>query len=145
MLPLQHVKSPIMKLYKLQSHYMPTNMSEVCSKMNSYTKLDIEYPYITFKEYWYTTLDINFDRNTIKFDNLHVPTSAMLMFKHQQYNCYLNIMDHVEMKDIMITCAFQSYRNISVKSTLVATEAHYYLMNVYSTVIITCVVDMASF
>ncbi len=28
MLPLQHIKAPIMKLYKLQSHYMPANISE---------------------------------------------------------------------------------------------------------------------
>ncbi len=68
----------------------------------------------------------------------------MLMFKRRQDNCYLNIMDHMVMKDITIMCTFQFYRNISVKPTLVATASHYYLMNVYSNVNINCEVDMAS-
>ncbi len=139
MLLLQHVKGPIMKFYKLKSDYLPTNMSLVHSKMNSYTKLDIEYPYIAFNCYHYATLNIDFDRNMIKFDNLHVPRSALLIFKRQYDNCYLNIMEHVNMKDITITCPFQFHRNITVKPT-----SNYYLMNVYPTVVITCEVDMAS-
>ncbi len=51
MLPLQHNKAPVMKLYKLQSHYLPANMSTIRSQTNSYTKLDIDYPYIAFNKY----------------------------------------------------------------------------------------------
>ncbi len=51
MLPLQHNKALVMKLYKLQSHYLPANLYTICSQTNSYTKLDIDYPYIAFNKY----------------------------------------------------------------------------------------------
>ncbi len=143
MLPLQHNKAPTTKLYKLQSHYLPTNMSTICSQINSYTKLGIDYPYIAFNKYRYPTLDIDFDKDTIQFDNLHVPTSALLMFNHQEDNCYLNILGHVSTEIITSTYTFQFYRNLSVKPSLVTTNAYYYLMNVFSLISITCEVDMA--
>ncbi len=130
-LPLQHNKAPIMKLYKLQSHYLPANMSTIHSQTNSYTKLDIDYPYIAFNEYRNVTLDIDFNKDTIQFDNLHVPISALLMFNQQEDNCYLNILGHVRMEIITSTCTFQFYHNISVKPSLLTTNAYYYLMNIF--------------
>ncbi len=97
---LQHNKAPIMKLYKLQSHYLPANMSTIHSQTNSYTKLDIDYPYIAFNEYRNVTLDIDFNKDTIQFDNLFEPISALPMFNHQEDNCYLNILGHVRMEVI---------------------------------------------
>ncbi len=51
LLLLQHNTAPVMKLYKLQSHYLPANMSQIRSQTNSYTKMDIDYPYIAFNKY----------------------------------------------------------------------------------------------
>ena len=48
MLPLKHFKIPIMNLYNLKSHYLPTNMSTDLKEYGSYTKLDIAYPYIAY-------------------------------------------------------------------------------------------------
>ncbi len=140
MIPLQHIKVPIMKLI----NYNLTNISKIHLKMNSCTKLNIEYVCVVFNKFCYGTLDIDLVKNTIKFDNLHVATNALLIFKCQHDNYYLNIMEHVDMNDITIKCTFQLYRNISVKPSLVAIESHYYLINVYSTVVITCEMEMAS-
>ncbi len=88
-------------------------------------------------------MDIDFDKDTIQFDNLYVPISVLLMFNHQEDNCYLNILGHVKMEIITSTCTFQFYHNISVKPSLVTTNAYYYLINVFSVITITCEVDMA--
>ncbi len=47
------------------------------------------------------------------------------------------------MQKIISTCTFQFYRNISVKPSLVTTNAYYYLMNVFSVITFTCQVDIA--
>ncbi len=88
-------------------------------------------------------MDIDFDKDTIQFDNLYVPISALLMFNNKENNCYLNILEHVKMEIITSTCIFQFYQNISVKPSLVTTNAYYYLINVFSLMTITCEVDMA--
>ncbi len=82
---LQHTIAPIIKLYKLQSYYLPANMSIIHSQTNSYTKMDIDYPYIAFNKYRYVTLGIDFDKDNIQFDNLYVPISALrgqLLFEY---------------------------------------------------------------
>ncbi len=37
---------------------------------------------------------------------MYVPITALLMFKHHHDNCYLNIMEHVDINDIIIHVHF---------------------------------------
>ncbi len=131
-----------MKLYNVQSHYVPANMSTSSAKVRSHIKLLVKYPYIGYNDESYVNLDINFDRNTIKCDNLHVPISALLLDKRKTDNCYLNIVIHADIKDIKSTCEFQFFRNIKIKPTLVATDTHYYLLNMVTTLVFTCEVSV---
>ncbi len=66
-----------MTFYCVQSHYVPANMSTSPAKVRSYTKLHVRYPYIAYNDESYVSLDIDFDRNTIKYDNLHVNFSSL--------------------------------------------------------------------
>ncbi len=58
-------------------------------------------------------------------------------------NCYLKILGNVRMEIITSTYTFQFYHNISVKPSLVTTNAYYYLIKVFSVIPITFEVDMA--
>lgn len=50
LLPLEHLKAPVTKLYYVQSHYVPANMSTNAAKVISYTKLQVDYPYIAYND-----------------------------------------------------------------------------------------------
>ncbi len=131
-----------MKLYRVQSNYVPANMSTSPAKIRSYTKLLVRNPYMAYNGESYVSLDIDFDQNTIKYDNLHVSTSALLLYKRNTDNCYLNIVIHADIKDITSTCEFQFFRNIKIKPTLIATDTHYYLLNVVTKLVFTCEVGV---
>jgi hypothetical protein len=138
MLPLRHKSTPIMKLYLIESHYLPTNMSTPKTTFGSYTRLYVEHKYMILNDFHYAFLNDDFDKWTIQHDGLHVPTTPLLIFTRNFTNCYVNIVQHSPASVITDTCSFKFYRNISVSPTLVATSTHYFLMNVQSEFYVKC-------
>ena len=138
MLPLMDMRLPLMRLYGLQSHYMPTNMSDVSNSYKDFTKLVVTYPYIAYNSQYYMLLADDYEDDTVTFDTLHVPSSPILLHDRNQKNCILGIIEHAPVKDIMDMCKFDYYRNITVVPSLVTTPDHYYLMNIGSRISIKC-------
>ncbi len=95
-------------------------MSTSQAKVKSYTKLLVKYPCIAYNDESYITF--YFNRSTIKYDNLHVLTSDLLLYKRNPDNCHLNIVIHADIKNITSTCELQFFKNIKIKPTLVATD-----------------------
>jgi len=142
MLPLQHIRTPLMSVYSIESHYLPTNMSADRSSLNSYTKLVISHPFIIYNNLQYAYLKDNFEKSTIMFDNLHVPTLPIMLFNRNSPNCYLNIVRHADMKEIMSSCTFDFYKDINIIPSLITTTNHFYLMNIFSTIVIDCGIEV---
>ncbi len=59
LLPLEHLKAPIMKLYRVQSNYVAANMLTSPAKVRSYTKVLVRYPYMAYNDESYISLDID--------------------------------------------------------------------------------------
>ncbi len=49
---------------------------------------------------------------------MYVQTTLILLFRHTNPNCYVNIIEYVKAKVITTTSRFSYYQNISVHATL---------------------------
>ncbi len=137
-LPLKHHRAPIMSLYGLFSHHLPTNMSDGKRFSSSYTKLQISHPYLLLGDDQFALLNSNFDRQVVQYDHMYVQTEPILLFRRTDKNWYINIIEHAPAKTITSTCTFLNYHKISVHATLVTTSHFFYLLNIKDELKITC-------
>ncbi len=78
------------------------------------------------------------DKNTIQYDQMYIQTTPILLFRHTNKNCYVNIIEHANAERITSTCVFSYYNNINVPATLVSTNEYFYLLNIKEEIRITC-------
>ncbi len=138
MLPLRHSNAPVLSIYSLESHYLPTNRSDDKKATGSYTCLQIGHKFIAVNRDQYCTLDDDLAHTTLQNDHLHVPTKPLLLFKRSVPNCYIAILNHVPDEVISDTCKFRYYQNIVVPTSLVSTADHFYLLNVNTEIVVAC-------
>ncbi len=139
MLPLRHSEAPVLSIYRLNSHYLPTNMSDDKKVTGSYTHLQIDHKYIAVNRNQFCVLDNDFSHTTLQHDHLHVPTKPLLLFKRLVPNCYIAILNHAPTKLITDTCRFRYYPHKVVPTTLVSTANHFCLLNVNTEIVVVCV------
>ncbi len=137
-LPLKHMKAPVMYIYCLHSFYMSTNMTDNKKPRQSYTKLQITHPYILLSDDQSAILDDSMDRNTIQYDHMYIQTTPILLFRHTDKHCYVNIIEHANSNMNTLTCVFYYYNNISVHATLVTINDFFYLLNIKEELRVTC-------
>ncbi len=77
MLPLRQSEAPVLSIYKLNSHFLPTNMSDNRKAIGSYTRSQIDQKYIAVKRNQFSVLDNNFTLTT-----LHI---NIYMYKQNHY------------------------------------------------------------
>ncbi len=69
---------------------------------------------------------------------MFVQTEPILLFRHSDRTCYINIIEHTPAKTIMSTCTFLYYHKQIVHATLVTTTHFFYLINIHDELKITC-------
>ncbi len=131
-LPLKHMKAPIMSMYSLHFYYMRTNMTDYKQPRSAYTKLQISHPYLVLSDNQFAFLDDSMDRNTIQYDHMYVQTTPILLFRHNNKYCYVNIIEYAKANIITSTCVFSYYDNISVHAMQVTTNEFFFLLNINS-------------
>ncbi len=138
MLPLRHSEALVLSIYRLNFHYLPTNVLDDRKVTGSYTQLQIDYKYIAVNRNQFCVLDNDFTHPTLQHDHLHVPTKPLLLFKRLVPNCYIVILNHASAKMITDTCKFRYYQNKVVPTTLVSAANHFYLLNVNTEIVVVC-------
>ncbi len=137
-LPLKRRNTKLMSLFKLNSHFLPVNMSGLITHSGSYTKLQLSSQYIAFNEQYYVELDFDFEKFAIKYSNLYVPRDYTLLNTNRTQNCIMNILDRQEPDTIVNTCKIQFFLNITVEPSLVVTEYNFYLLNIKDDIHLIC-------
>ncbi len=117
---------------------MPANMSDYKTPKSAYTKIEINHPYLLLSDDQFTLLDDNMARNTIQYAHMYVQMTPMLLFRHTNKNCYVNIIEHAAAKVVMSTCTFLYYNNITVHASLVTTNHFFFLLNIQDELKVTC-------
>ncbi len=120
MLSLRCSDAPILSIYSLESHYLPTNMYDDKKATGSYTCLQIDHKYIAANRNQFCILDDDLTHTTLQHDHLHVPTKPLLLFKRLVPNCYIAILNHAPAKVITDTCKSRYYQHIVVPTSLVS-------------------------
>ncbi len=87
----------------------------------------------------YALLDnINFDWQVVQYDHMYVQQEPLLLFRHIDKNCYINIIEHAPAKTFTSTCTFLYFDKITVHASLVTTSHFVYLLNINDELNITC-------
>ncbi len=113
-------------------------MSDYKTLSSAYTKIEISHPYLLLSDDQFALLDDNMDRNTIWYDHMCVQKTLILLFRHTNKNCYVNIIEHAAAKVITSTCTFVYYQNITVHASLVTTNDFLFLLNIQEELKVTC-------
>ncbi len=113
-------------------------MSDDKTATASYTQLQIDHKYIIVNRNQFCILNTDFSQTTLQFDNLHISTRPLLLFKRLVPNCYIAILNKVKVEVIAKTCKFEYYQNKEVPSSLVTTANHFYLLNINTEIVVVC-------
>ncbi len=133
---LKHANAPIMSIYNLQSFYLPTDMSGNKRRQGFHTRLEITHKYIAVNQHQFFFIEDDYEQSSIQRDNLYVTLKPLLLFMRSVTNCYMCIFNHVTSEVIANTCEFKYYQNITLPASLVSTTTHFYLLNVYSEIVV---------
>ncbi len=83
-------------------------------------------------------LDDNMDKNSIKYDQMYIQSTPILLFRHANKNCYVNIIEHAKAEVITSTCTFLYYQYITVHATLVTTGDFFFFLSIQDEMRVTC-------